>query len=163
MFHRLQDFFDVWNNESSNTRKVLESLTDASLSQAVAPGGRTLGRLANHIIETLTEMPHKLNLGIEEEKPDYHTVAALVAHYQRCDGQFQIAIETHWTDASLEKESNMYGQLWKNGLSLWVILVHMIHHRAQMTVLMRQAGLAVPGLYGPAKEEWVAMGMPPME
>ena len=34
------------------------------------------------------------------------------------------------------------------------------HHRGQMTVLMRQAGLTVPGIYGPAQEEWAAMGMP---
>ena len=27
-------------------------------------------------------------------------------------------------------------------------------------VLMRQAGLKVPGVYGPAREEWAAMGMP---
>ena len=38
---------------------------------------------------------------------------------------------------------------------------HEVHHRAQMTVLMRQAGLAVPGIYGPAAEEWEAMGLPP--
>jgi uncharacterized damage-inducible protein DinB len=29
-----------------------------------------------------------------------------------------------------------------------------------MTVLMRQAGIKVPGVYGPAKEEWAAYGMP---
>jgi uncharacterized damage-inducible protein DinB len=32
-----------------------------------------------------------------------------------------------------------------------------------MTVLMRQAGLVVPGVYGPAREEWAAMNMPPAE
>ena len=35
--------------------------------------------------------------------------------------------------------------------------------RGQMTVLMRQAVLAVPGIYGPAEEEWAAMGLPPQE
>ena len=30
-------------------------------------------------------------------------------------------------------------------------------------VLMRQAGLGVPGIYGPSKEEWATMGMPPQE
>ena len=40
---------------------------------------------------------------------------------------------------------------------------HQAHHRAQMTVLMRQAGLAVPGIYGPAREEWAAMGMEPQQ
>lgn len=34
------------------------------------------------------------------------------------------------------------------------------HHLGQMTVLMRQAGLNVPGVYGPSKEEWTAYGMP---
>ncbi|MBI2416475.1 MAG: hypothetical protein HYV28_00920 [Ignavibacteriales bacterium] len=29
-----------------------------------------------------------------------------------------------------------------------------------MTVLMRQAGLKVPGAYGPSREEWAAYGMP---
>ncbi|MCK4657684.1 MAG: hypothetical protein KAT85_11650, partial [candidate division Zixibacteria bacterium] len=34
-----------------------------------------------------------------------------------------------------------------------------IHHRGQMTVLMRQAGLKVPGVYGPSMEEWEHFGM----
>jgi uncharacterized damage-inducible protein DinB len=29
--------------------------------------------------------------------------------------------------------------------------------RGQLTVLMRQADLKVPGVYGPSKEEWEAM------
>ena len=32
------------------------------------------------------------------------------------------------------------------------------HHRGQMTILMRQAGLLVPGMYGPSKDEWLAFG-----
>jgi len=32
-----------------------------------------------------------------------------------------------------------------------------------MTVLMRQAGLRVPGVYGPAHEDWAGMGMEPPE
>jgi len=32
-----------------------------------------------------------------------------------------------------------------------------------MTVLMRQAGLDVPGVYGPARQEWAAYGVPPPE
>jgi uncharacterized damage-inducible protein DinB len=40
-----------------------------------------------------------------------------------------------------------------------VLVTHQTHHRAQMTVLMRQAGLQVPGIYGPVKEGWAAYGM----
>ena len=55
----------------------------------------------------------------------------------------------------------MYGEKWPRGLSLQVLVVHQAHHRGQMTVLMRQAGLEVPGVYGPSREEWTAYGMQP--
>lgn len=35
--------------------------------------------------------------------------------------------------------------------------IHEIHHRGQLTILMRQAGITVSGLYGPSKEEAAAM------
>jgi uncharacterized damage-inducible protein DinB len=54
----------------------------------------------------------------------------------------------------------MYGVRWARGVTLRALLVHQTHHRGQMTVLMRQAGLRVPGVYGPAREEWSAYGMP---
>jgi uncharacterized damage-inducible protein DinB len=54
----------------------------------------------------------------------------------------------------------MYGEQWSRGAVLSALILHQVHHRAQMTVLMRQAGLKVPGLYGPAREEWAAMNLP---
>jgi uncharacterized damage-inducible protein DinB len=48
-------------------------------------------------------------------------------------------------------------------MALQALISHEIHHRGQMTVLMRQAGLKVPGIYGPAREEWAAYGMPAQE
>lgn len=152
-----------WQHESKATLQVFEKLTDTSLKQAVMPGGRTLGRLANHIIETLTEMPHRMGLGIAEENPAYSTVGELVSNYQRCSDQLIAAVKQHWTDSSLDDSVNMYGEPWTHRFSLSVLINHQIHHRAQMTVLMRQAGLAVPGIYGPSREEWEQMGMPAMQ
>ena len=54
----------------------------------------------------------------------------------------------------------MYGQTWPRGQALWGLIAHEVHHRGQMTVLMRQAGIVVPGVYGPAREEWATYGMP---
>ena len=34
-----------------------------------------------------------------------------------------------------------------------MVMNHMIHHRAQMTVYLRLLNLAVPGLYGPSADE----------
>ncbi|MDM7920662.1 MAG: DinB family protein, partial [Pyrinomonadaceae bacterium] len=66
----------------------------------------------------------------------------------------------NWNDDTLLQEDNMYGETWTRGLTLFYLMAHQADHRGQMTVLMRQAGLPVPGVYGPSKEEWLAHGMP---
>lgn len=162
MFHTIHDFLTCWEQETESTIKVFKQLTDQSLQQSVTGKGRSLGRLANHIIETLTEMPHKLGLFIEEENPAYTSVQKLVDAYTTASENLTNAIRNTWNDATLREQQNMYGQQWINGFSLWVLIMHQNHHRAQMTVLMRQAGLKVPGIYGPSMEEWSAFNMPAM-
>jgi uncharacterized damage-inducible protein DinB len=163
MFHTIREFLNTWKHESASTISLFEKLTDDSLDHKVYAEGRTLARLANHIIETLSELPAKLELGIEEEHPNHHTAEAIIKNYKTASDKLVNAISTKWTDENLLEKHNMYGQEWKNAFSLWVLVGHQIHHRGQMTVLMRQAGLKIPGLYGPAREEWEAMGMKPME
>jgi uncharacterized damage-inducible protein DinB len=157
MIRTIHDFLDRWKEETEATLKIFRNLTNESLQVAI-PGGRTLGRLANHIVETVTEMPHNLNLPIREENVAYDTVEELVTHYKKYADQLVAAIISYWTDETLDEEQNMYGASWKNGFSLWVLITHQAHHRGQMTVLMRMAGLKVPGVYGPSKEEWIAWG-----
>ena len=50
MFRRLTDFEKSWEYESGATLKLLQALDDASLGRAAEPGGRTLGRLAWHLV-----------------------------------------------------------------------------------------------------------------
>jgi uncharacterized damage-inducible protein DinB len=163
MINSLQEFIQTWTIESASTVKLIQQLTDQSLAQEVYPGGRTLGRLVNHVVETLTEMPSKLQLGITEEHPHFTAAAELVSNYERCSAQLIDAVNKNWTDADLKVKNMMYGEEWTNAFSLQVLIMHQAHHRGQMTVLMRQAGLVVPGVYGPAREEWGAMGLPAME
>jgi uncharacterized damage-inducible protein DinB len=53
----------------------------------------------------------------------------------------------------------MYGERWPRGATLLALVVHQTHHRGAMTVLMRQAGLAVPSIYGPNREQSEAIGL----
>ncbi len=161
MIRTIHDFLDRWREEKEATLKIFNALTDESLQEAV-PGGRTIGRLANHIIETLSELPHKVGLPIEEQTTSYATVKEIAAAYERAADLVANSIVDHWDDDKLLEEQNMYGEMWKNGLSLWVLVVHQAHHRGQITVLMRFAGLNVPGVYGPSKEEWIAYGREPL-
>jgi uncharacterized damage-inducible protein DinB len=68
-------------------------------------------------------------------------------------------VTTPWKDETLQVVDDLYGQKWKRGATLLSLIKHEVHHRGQMTVLMRQAGLKVPGIYGPSKEEWPQYGM----
>ncbi len=142
------------------------ALTDASLAQKVTPEGRSLGRLAWHIVQTLGEMGGHAGLTVDaanEKTPQPATAAAIAEAYKVGAAAVDKAVTSAWTDADLPGEIDMYGEKWTRGQSLLALMAHEIHHRAQMTVLMRQAGVKVPGVYGPAREEWAAYGMPAQE
>jgi len=163
MFRRVADFQKAWEQETNSTLKVLRALTDASLAQSVTKDGRTLGRLAWHLATTLGEMMERTGLkvgGPSHESPPPASAGAIVAAYETASKAVADGA-SGWTDAALEVEDDMYGEKWPRGLTLQVLIVHQAHHRGQMTVLMRQAGLRVPGVYGPAREEWTTYGMQP--
>lgn len=167
MFRSLDDFSAAWTQESASTMKVLRSLTDASLAQPIIAGGRTLGFLAWHITCSVAEMGGHAGLTVDGPTEKSHPAmpahaADIAAHYERSAAALLAAVKAAWTDAQLGDLIPMYGDQWPKGLTLSIILSHQTHHRGQMTVLMRQAGVPVPGMYGPSREEWQAMGMPPL-
>jgi uncharacterized damage-inducible protein DinB len=164
MYLSIAEFIEDWNNETQATQKIFNALTNDSLNQLVYPEGRTLGIIAWHIIKTLGEMMGKT--GIEVNAPEENSnepveASVYAATYKRISEELIKELESKWTDGMLTDVLDMYGEKWARTLVLQVLVRHEIHHRAQLTVLMRQAGLKVPGLYGPAKEEWEAYGMPP--
>jgi uncharacterized damage-inducible protein DinB len=166
MYRVIQDFLDTWKYERISTIKVLRALTDASLQQKVSTPGRSLGFLAWHITTTLSEMGEKAGLSIDapaEDSPVPAKASQIADAYDRASSSLESAVKTSWTDAMLLDQIEMYGQRWTRGATLTSLVTHQIHHRAQMTVLMRQAGLKVPGIYGPSREEWAQMGMPAQE
>jgi len=164
MYRKIDDFLEDWKTESAATLKLLDALTDASLTHQVTPEGRTLGYLAWHIPLSIVEMANRAGLNMEGPAQDSSEPAHAVEiaeTYRNAARQLSESVKATWTDASLDEELDMYGQVWAKRLILAVLLRHEGHHRGQMTVLMRQAGLKVPGIYGPSREEWTAYGMPP--
>jgi len=97
------------------------------------------------------------------EKDPVPKTADMIDVYKKYAESLMNQIKADWTDETLEQEDDMYGMKWKRGLTLRILINHEIHHRGQLTVLMRQAGLKVPGVFGPAKEEWADNGMPEPE
>ena len=166
MFRTIQDFLRSWDYEAEATSKVLDQLTDESLRQRVTPEGRSLGRLAWHIIQTLPEMGGRTGLTIEgpgETDPVPTEAEVLARHFQKTAESLREQIQTGWMDGDLDVQDDMSVEMWSRGRTLAALVNHQIHHRGQMTVLMRQAGVSVPGVYGPSRDEWDAYGMPPQE
>lgn len=161
MYRVLQDFIEAWAYESAATLKMLRLLTDESLRQPIIPEGRTLGRLALHLSLSLAEMLHTAGLPIHEVTGDIPFSAAVLADlYDSSAHEAAEIVEANWTDEQLTEKIPMYGETWTKGFTLAVLINHQAHHRGQLTVLMRQAGLPVPGVYGPAAEEWAGLGLP---
>lgn len=165
MYYKEIDAFAAdWDNETAATARTLEALTDESLAVRVTPEHRALGDLAWHLVLTMHEMLSRTGLQFEaphEHAPVPATAAAIAEAYRSASRNMLEAVRGQWTDAELAETSDMYGEEWPNGVTLGVLVAHEIHHRGQMTVLMRQAGLRVPDIYGPTREQWFEMGMTP--
>ena len=161
MIRTLDDFFIDWQYESDSTLKVFEALTDKSLQQRVSEEGRTLGKLAWHIVTSIDEMIGRTGLQFSatpHEASQPLSMKEMVEAYRDSKDSIIKSMKEQWTNENLLEEIDMYGELWTVSTVLKTLINHQIHHRGQMTILMRQAGLSVPGMYGPSKDEWLAFG-----
>jgi uncharacterized damage-inducible protein DinB len=166
MFTKIEHFKTAWVAQSEGTGKLLAALTDASLGQEVSAGHRTLGRIAWHLVTSITEMAERTGLRLSGPRPDApvpKSAREIRKAHEEAGTSLLEQVTMHWNDRTLEVEDDMYGEKWKRGLTLAILVNHESHHRGQMTVLMRQAGLKVPGVVGPAKEEWAQYNMPAPE
>jgi uncharacterized damage-inducible protein DinB len=157
IIHSVKDFTDWWRNESDGTRRIMSALNDQSLEQEVAAGHRNLARLAWHIVGSISEMGGRVGLKIDsptEQDPIPSSSEEIKAAYDRAANSLLNEVQSNWSDETLKQTDDMYGMTWTRSLTLAILVHHEIHHRGQMTVLLRQAGLKVPGVYGPSYEEW---------
>lgn len=164
MYTSLEDFLSTFGHERESTLKLMKELTDKSLSQAVANDHRTLGRVAWHLITTYPEMCGFAGVPfatIDKDAALPKTATAIADAYDKTTAEMVAFLKKNWTDATLKEVKNFYGMDWPLGLALDILVRHEVHHRGQMSVLMRQAGLNVPGIYGPSRDEWSGMGMQP--
>jgi uncharacterized damage-inducible protein DinB len=164
MYRKIEDFLTDWAYETEMTLKVFKNLKDESFNQTFHNDHRTIKGLAWHITQTLGEMMHRAGLPVNEitEVPENLKVDELVSIYERDAEAIKNAVPATWTNEELTEKVMMYGEEWSKGFILSILIRHQAHHRGQLTILMRQAGLKVPGVYGPSKEEWAEYGMPEM-
>jgi uncharacterized damage-inducible protein DinB len=117
------------------------------------------------LVESLIAMPGHFGIEVEGHEmvennqicPPPATMAEIKDAYERASNSFLKGVES-WTDEMLMDKVDMYGEVWSKSHCLSVLMCHQIHHRSEIIVLMRQAGLVPPAIYGPNKEDWAAFG-----
>lgn len=162
MYRTINDFLEDWSQEEALTLKVLEALTDDSLKQSVsAAQPRSLGDLGWHLVGSLDVMLGAAGLvidGPEYKLPTPSRASEIVQAYRQMSEAVTNAIKQQWNDEKLSEGLLLFGFMETTYAGvLDKVVRHQIHHRGQMTILMRQAGVVPPGVYGPNEEESAAM------
>lgn len=165
MFRKLEDFYRVWTYESDSTLKMFNAIPAEQFKNTSSENIRSIARLSWHITESIAEMFNHAGLpieGIADASKENNDIEKLKSEYKKSSNSLIEQLKKHWNDDMMEEKVAMYGEEWLKGLLLSVIIRHQSHHRGQLSILLRQEGLIIPGMYGPAKEEWIAMGLNPL-
>jgi uncharacterized damage-inducible protein DinB len=164
MFESIEAFKGAYAGLTAGTHAILAALTDDALAQPVTGDHRTLGRIAWHVATSVGDTGRRMGIAVDgpgPEDPMPARAADILVAYDRATASFGAGVADAWTDDTLRETDDMFGERWSRGFSLFAMVLHEVHHRGQMTVLMRQAGLTVPGVAGPAREDWARWGMAP--
>lgn len=163
-FSQIVNFLACWEEECRETQRIFKAIPEKLLHQEIFPEYRSLARLAWHILESPREMLSHVGVIVEGPEADSsppNNVETIVLIFGDVWQSVKTEIARLWQDESLAVIDKIYGQKWSRSKTLTALLHHMIHHRAQMTVLMRVCDVKVPGIYGPSKEEWASYGLEP--
>lgn len=166
MYCKISDFLEDWHKESQSTLEVFSHIDDQKKSVKINENIRSLEQLSWHITQSLTEMLHRAGLFEQdflEKEPIPETMEKNREIYDDFSRQLSTLVKEKWRDTDLTEIVEMYGEKWEKRFVLSVLVKHQVHHRGQMTAIMRMLGLKVPGIYGPSKEEWSKFGMAPQD
>jgi uncharacterized damage-inducible protein DinB len=162
MYTTVEDWVKEYEDDSSEAQKLFDALTDAALGTPVAEGHRSLGQVAWHIVQSVPEMLSTAGVKLEtavQQQPVPSSASEIAAAYRRVTAEACSALRSQWNEAELSRLREMWGMQWSGAKVLLCLIGHESHHRGQLSVLMRQAGLIPHGVYGPHKEAWASMGM----
>lgn len=155
MFRIKQDFINQYRMEANTTIACLKELTDESLDQAVSELDRTLGEIAWHIVQSVGGFADKAGVKVEGATfgaPQPETISEMVEAAETIYNNTLSAYDASLTDESLIEMIDFFGATMPKGHLLYSMIAHQAHHRGQMTVLMRQANLRIPPIYGPSRD-----------
>ncbi|MCK0473192.1 DinB family protein [Halalkalibacter sp. APA_J-10(15)] len=155
MYRTVEDFIQDWSAATAGTNQVLEAMTDETLSQSIVEGHSSLGWLGWHLANSPVSFASLVGVSVApaSDSQDVPTSAADILNaYKQVGERVKSRVEETLTDEMMVEEVEAMGRKVPRGALLRLLIDHQTHHRGQMTVLLRQAGLPVPGIMGPTQE-----------
>ena len=162
-----QSMLMEFDEEMKNTRKVLERVDDKQWDWKPHAKSGSVGWLASHV----ATMPGWITMTLQTQELDYAPVGGPSFEPPKIENRQQLLAELDKgvaeARAALAKVSDEEilkdWTLLAGGHKIFtmprvacirgMVLNHIIHHRAQLTVYYRLLGIPVPGLYGPSADE----------
>ena len=156
----------LYDQEVKNTRRILEVVPDNKFGWKPHEKSMSLGRLASHVAELPSFLvtiiqTEQMELAGSDMKPFSPTTRAeMIAGFEKRATEARQAI----ADASDEHLAKSWKLTFKGqevfggvrNLLLQTTICHQVHHRAQLTVYLRQNNVVFPGVYGPSADEMAA-------
>ncbi len=155
------------DQEMAGTRTTLERIPEDKFDFRPHPKSFTMINLATHITNMLgwgrdtltTESFDVAPVGGEPYKEEpAASVAELLEKFDKNLAEFREGLakatdEEMFANWSLLAGGNVLFTMPRIACIRGMILNHLIHHRAQLTVYLRMNDVPVPGLYGPSADE----------
>jgi len=155
----VETFFAVWEREAQKTVEMLNMLPAGQYDFRPDASGRSLGELAWHLAELDAYVSFGVASGTftaDAKPPNIKrpmTIEALAPGYERIHKEARERLAS-LSVADLEKKMQFFGSAQTVSGLLWdVMLLHLIHHRGQLSLLVRLAGGVVPPMFGPTREQ----------
>jgi uncharacterized damage-inducible protein DinB len=156
-----------YDQEVAVTRRVLERVPAQRAAWKPHPRSWNLGDLSLHVANVfawlrITLESTELDLappgGAPFSPPVYESPAATLAHFERHAAEGRAALA-----ATRDADFAVPWSLKAGGVTKFTmprsacvrlfVLNHMIHHRGQLTVYLRQCEVPLPSVYGPSADE----------
>lgn len=158
----IDSFLQELEHEAKTTRRVLERVPDSQLGWRPHPKSRTLGELALHVAGTPGEVA-KLAAQSEIQAPDFKDAVPTSAAELIPALDESIATARQLLGKMDDATLNGTWRVKRNGQEVLampraallrsIMLNHWYHHRGQLSVYLRELGVAVPSIYGPSADE----------
>lgn len=155
--------FGDFDYELAQTRRVLEAIPDGKFDYRPHPKAWTLGGLAHHVAQlpflfSATVRTSEFDFATAKRPPESKTTADLLSLFDATAADARAAL------AELRPDS--LGENWTFRMGDHVLFTrpraatlrsfaisHLIHHRAQLTIYLRELDRRVPGMYGPTADD----------